>query len=489
VNSQYGQGAELIVIAAVIVGGASIAGGRGRVLGACLGAALVVLIDKVLREGIPTTTIMDVAGIRMEVRGYAQLPGGAVQACLGLILLAAVLIEPWATRGGAARLWGRLRGRAMPPADRGEAAIIGVQTRGTTSESHGVGATGLKAFLARRDAAAILLVLLLWACGFALRPDFWGSLDNTFSLALAFTEIGFVAVGMTFVLINGDVDLSVGSVLALSGAVAAFLMKELAVAPLAAVALAMAAGTLCGVINGWLAVRFRLPSFIATLGMLYIARGVGAWIVAGRQLSGFSENFNLLGRSLFDLTVGLGATPPAWLTPLAQAVSAQTVLLAVVAVIAGIALGKTPLGARIYATGGNERAARYAGIDTHAVRFWSLVFSAICASAAGIIYVAYLRSFNPSAGAGRELDAIASVIIGGGSIFGGFGTVLGSIAGAAAITLIRALLSLQVVLGDGSSFVMPQQWINVLIGLILIGAVVGDIWIRQERIFSRKVRT
>jgi ribose transport system permease protein len=119
------------------------------------------------------------------------------------------------------------------------------------------------------------------------------------------------------------------------------------------------------------------------------------------------------------------------------------------------------------------------------VRFWSLVFSALCAAAAGVIYVAFFRSFNPSAGALRELDGIAAVIIGGGSIFGGFGTIIGSIAGAAAITLIRSLLSLQIILPDGSSFVMPQHWMNVFIGLILIGAVIGDIWIRQQHILSR----
>jgi ribose transport system permease protein len=166
-------------------------------------------------------------------------------------------------------------------------------------------------------------------------------------------------------------------------------------------------------------------------------------------------------------------------------VSVQTIFLGVIAIIAGIALAKTSIGQMVYAVGGNERAARYSGINTKAVRFWSLVFSAICASAAGVIYVAYLRSFNPSAGSLRELDGIASVIIGGGSIFGGYGTIIGSLAGAAAITLIRSVLSLQILMPDGTSFVMPQHWMNVFIGLILIGAVIGDIWIRQENIIRR----
>ncbi len=487
-TSQVGQGSELIVIAAVIVGGASIAGGRGRVLGACLGAALVVLIDKVLREGIPMVHTIDVDGIEMEVRTMAQLPGGAVQAFLGIILLSAVLIEPWAIRGGgAARVWARLRGgEAPPPPDRGEAAIVGAQTRGSAVDARSMATTGLKAFLGRRDAAAIILTVVLWAAGMALRPDFWGSLDNTFSLLLAFTEIGFVATGLTFVIANGDIDLSVGSVLAFSGATAAFLMKELDYSPQLAVAIAMLCGTACGAVSGLLAVRYRLPAFVSTLGMYYIARGFGSWLVAGRQLSEFSSDFNLIGRNVYDVLEGMGAAPgPGLFMLVAKAVSAQTLLMMLFALIAGIVLAKTPIGQMIYAVGGNERAARYSGINTNAVRFWSLVFSAFCASTAGIIYVAYLRSFNPSAGLGRELDGISSVIIGGGSVFGGYGTVLGALAGAAAITLIRALLSLQVIFPDGTSFVMPQHWMNVLIGLILIGAVVGDIWIRQERIFAR----
>ena len=487
-TSQVGQGSELIVIAAVIVGGASIAGGRGRVLGSCLGAALVVLIDKVLREGIPMVHTVDVDGVEMEVRTMAQLPGGAVQAFLGVILLAAVLIEPWAIRGGgAARIWARLRGHeAPPPPDRGEAAIVGAQTRGSTVDARSMATTGLRAFLGRRDAAAILLTVALWIVGMALRPDFWGSLDNSFSLLLAFTEIGFVATGLTFVIANGDIDLSVGSVLAFAGATAAFLMKELEVPPLYAVLAALACGTACGAISGWITVRFRLPAFVSTLGMFYIARGLGAWLVAGRQLAEFSSDFNLIGRSLYDVLDGIGDAPGAGLFQLvAKAVSVQTLLMLLVAAVAGIVLGKTPLGQMVYAVGGNERAARYSGINTNGVRFWALVFSAFCASVAGVIYVAYLRSFNPSAGLGRELDGISSVIIGGGSVFGGYGTVIGALAGAAAITLIRALLSLQVILPDGSSFVMPQHWMNVLIGLILIGAVVGDIWVRQERIFTR----
>src|SRR5207244_3167306 len=142
--------------------------------------------------------------------------------------------------------------------------------------------------------------------------------------------------------------------------------------------------------------------------------------------------------------------------------------------------GYTVWGQKVYATGGNRRAADYAGVNTNRVRATSLVFAALCAASAGIIYIAFYRSFTPTAGQFRELDSIASVIIGGGSIFGGYGTIIGSLAGAAVITLLRALLSLQVIRADGSSFVLSQHWVNVFIGLILILAVVGDIWLRQS---------
>lgn len=487
VTSQYGFGAELTVIAAVIVGGASIAGGRGRVIGSCLGAILVVLIDRVLREGFPTVRVINVGGVDMKVNTMAQLPPGAVPAFLGVVLLAAVLIEPWLIRSGAlARAHARIRRRPPPPGTMmGGIATVGVQTRGAPASD--VRATWLGQTLARREITAVMLALTLWGIGAWLRPDYWASLDNSFNLMLAFTEVALLATGMTFVIANGDIDLSVGSVLAMSGATAAFLMKEESMSPAVAAAVAFGAGTLAGVLNGLLSTKARLPAFVATLGMFYIARGIGAWLVAGRQLSGFPEGFNLIGRKLIEVLAGspISPEPGSLVYRVAAAVSVQTLVMLAIAALAGVVLARTQFGYAVIATGGNQRAAEYAGINTDRVRFLSLLFSAMCAALAGIIYIAYLRSFNPAAGQLRELDAIAAVIVGGGSIFGGFGTVLGSLAGAAAITLIRALLSLQILLPGGGSFVMPQHWVNVFIGLILILAVLSDIWLRQENLAGR----
>ena len=487
VTSQSGLSAELIVIAAVIIGGASILGGRGRVAGACLGAVLTVLIDKVLREGWPTTRVIKIGDAEVTVNAVSQLPVGAVPAFLGLLLLVAVLIEPYIIRRQIpARLWAWFRRRPPPPApESGGIAIEGVQTKGTMASDRALTARGLGRFLARRDALAIILTLVLWLVGFYLRPDYWWNLGNTFAILLNFTELGILTIGLTYVIANGDIDLSVGAVLALAGSATAYGLKVLGLDPWQAICIGFLAGTFAGLLNAGITVGFGLPAFIATLGMFYIARGLAAWIVAGQQLTGFPESFNLLGRKLVDVLAYFRmSVPQGFFRSLTDAVSVQTIWLALIAVVFGIVLAYTPFGQQVYATGGNRRAADYAGINTRRVRFLALMFSAFCATMAGIIYVAFFRSFNPTAGQFRELDAIASVIIGGGSIFGGYGTIIGSLAGAAAITLVRALLQLNIITASGASIVLPQHWVNVFIGVILIAAVLIDIWLRQENILA-----
>ena len=325
-----GFGVELVVISSVIVGGAAIFGGRGRIVGSCLGAILIGLIDKVLREGVPVTRIIQVGDEKMEVAAVSQLPPGAVPAFLGVVLILAVLIEPWLVRRRALpRLWAWLRGLPAPVVpDFGGIAITGAQTRGTTAQARGFGKRGIAAFFYRRDAAAVILVVALWLFGFWARPDFWQGLDNSFSILLAFSEIALLAVGLTFVMANGDIDLSVGSVLALSGATAAVIMKDTSLGPLAAAVIAIGAGVLAGAINGWLTAYVGLPAFIATLGTFYWARGIGSSIVAGTQLNGFPESFNLIGHSLFDLLDALGIAPThgLWLA-VAKAVSVQTIFV------------------------------------------------------------------------------------------------------------------------------------------------------------------
>ncbi|MEF0943083.1 ABC transporter permease [Rhizobium sp. BR 362] len=482
VTPLYGVSWELTVIASVIIGGASILGGRGRVIGSCLGTAVVVLIDKVLREGWPITRTVVIDGESIAVGAKFTLPAGAVLVFLGLLLVMAVLVEPILIRRQiAGRLWAWLRRRPPPPAyEMGGVALEGVQTKGAMATDTALSATGLGKFFARRDALAIILTAVLWLTGLALRPDYWWYLSNTFAILLNYTELAIIAVGLTYVIAAGDIDLSVGAVLALAGSTAAYFLKVLGADPFTAVAMALLVGMVAGLVNAVVTIGFKLPAFIATLGMFYIARGMAAWFVAGQQLTGWPEGYNLLGRKMNDVLLHFGLIlPPGIFRTVAEVVSVQTIWMFFVALLAGIVLAFTPFGLKVCAAGGNVRAAAYAGINTNRVRFISLMLSALCATMAGIINVAYFRSFNPVAGQFRELDAIASVIIGGGSIFGGYGTVIGSLAGAAVITLVRALLQLNV-----QGFSMPQHWINVFIGVILIVAVLIDIWVRQANIFG-----
>jgi len=358
--------------------------------------------------------------------------------------------------------------------------------RGTAAADRALTARGFGKFLARRDALAILLCGALWLIGLSLRPDYWWHLPNTFAILLNYTELAILTIGLTYVIACGDIDLSVGAVLALSGSVAAYMLKVAGADPVTAIAAALVVGMGAGAVNALITVGFGLPAFIATLGMFYIARGAAAWIVAGQQLTGWTESFNIVGRKVGDILAYFDiADPPGLIGAIADVISVQTIWLVVVATLAGIVLGYTKYGQMVFATGGNRRAADYAGINTNRVRRNALIFSAACAAMAGVINVAFFRSFNPVAGQFRELDAIASVIIGGGSIFGGFGTLIGSLAGAGVITLLRAILQLNIVTAGGDSIVLPQHWINVFIGGILILAVLADIWVRQADIFGR----
>ncbi|BCH27925.1 ABC transporter permease [Mesorhizobium sp. L-8-3] len=483
VTPLYGVSGELTVIAAVMIGGASILGGRGRIAGSCLGALLVVLLDKVLREGWPITRMIRIGDEEVAVNAIYSLPVGAVPVFLGLLLVVAVLIEPHLIRRQiVTRFWAWLRGMPPPPVyEIGGVALEGVQTKGAMAMDMALSATGPGKFLARRDSLAIILTVLLWLAGLALRPDYWWNLSNTFAILLNYTELALITIGLTYVIAAGDIDLSVGAVLALAGSTAAYFLKVLGADPLTAVTMGLLAGMAAGFVNAVVTVGFKLPAFIATLGMYYVARGLAAWFVAGQQLTGWPEGYNLLGRKVNDILLHFRMSlPDGIVRTIAEVVSVQTIWMLLVALIAGVVLAYAPFGQKVYATGGNIRAAAYAGINTNRVRFVSLMLAALCATMAGIINVAYFRSFNPVAGQFRELDAIASVIIGGGSIFGGYGTVIGALAGAAVITLVRALLQLNV-----QGFSMPQHWINVFIGVILIVAVLIDIWVRQANIFAR----
>jgi ribose transport system permease protein len=266
-----------------------------------------------------------------------------------------------------------------------------------------------------------------------------------------------ISVGMTLVVLTAGIDLSVGSVLALCGAITAGLLKFGIEFPaqdlfigftlLGAVLAGMLTGTLLGTFNGWTITRFKVPPFVATLAVLTIARGLTMLYTKGFPISGLGPNFAYIGTGWL-----LGIPVPVW-------ISGVIVLLAV------ILTNKTRLGRYIYAIGGNESAARLSGININKVKIIVYGLAGGLAAIGGIIVTSRLDSAQPNAGISYELDAIAAVVIGGTSLSGGRGSILGTVQGA----IIIGVLNNGLVLLNVSPF-----WQQVVKGLVILLAVIID---------------
>jgi ribose/xylose/arabinose/galactoside ABC-type transport system permease subunit len=294
----------------------------------------------------------------------------------------------------------------------------------------------------------LALCLVLWA----LTPHFL-TVSNLLNVLDQTAINAVVAVGMTFVIVSGGIDLSVGSVLALSGIVLGNALAAGIPVPVA-IALGLVVGTSCGLVNGLLVTWGRLPPFIATLGMMSVARGLALMVAEGRPVSGFAEGFRVLA------TERLAGIP------------APVFITAATYVAAHFVLSRTVFGRATYAIGGNEEAARLSGVAVRLHKTGAYAVAGGMSAAAAVILTARLNSAQPTAGIMYELDAIAAAVIGGVSLTGGEGTVIGALIGALIMGVLRNGLNLLNV----SSFF--QQ---VVIGGVIIGAVLVDTWFRQHR--------
>jgi ribose transport system permease protein len=293
----------------------------------------------------------------------------------------------------------------------------------------------------------LALALVLWA----LTPHFL-TISNLLNIAEQATIIAIIAVGMTFVIITGGIDLSVGSVLAFAGVVMASVLHSGLPLPLALI-VGLAAGLLCGVINGLLITVGRLPPFIATLGMMSVARGAALMFTEGRPISGFSESFRSLA------------------TGEVLRIPAPVIIMIGVYVIAHFVLRRTKLGRYTYAIGGNEEAALLSGINVKLYKTMVYGIAGLLSGLAAILLTARLNSAQPIAGMSYELDAIAATVIGGTSLLGGEGTVVGTLIGALIMAVLRNGLNLLGV----SSFI--QQ---IVIGTVIIVAVLIDMALKRR---------
>ncbi|MEF2071675.1 ABC transporter permease [Consotaella aegiceratis] len=267
---------------------------------------------------------------------------------------------------------------------------------------------------------------------------------------------GILAVGMTFVVISGGIDLSVGSVLAFSGMMAAsFATRSTGVTAWAGtygmivpLIVALVVGSACGALNGWIVSRFKIQAFIATLGMLMAARGFTMAVTDGNPISALSPDFRWFGTGkLFD------------------ALPMPAVILGLVFLVAWILLNKTVFGRYVYAVGGNEKSARTSGINTKAILIWVYVLSGLLAGLAGVILTAKTGSAQTAAGTSYELDAIAAVVIGGASLSGGIGRLTGTFFGALIIG----------VMNNGLDILGVESFYQLIIkGSLIVFAVILD---------------
>ncbi len=266
-----------------------------------------------------------------------------------------------------------------------------------------------------------------------------------------------ISVGMTLVILTKGIDLSVGSMLAFAGAVTAGLLKNGIEVPtlnifigftvFGAILTGLIVGGALGTFNGWMITKFKVPPFVATLAMLTIARGGTMLWTGGFPITGLGDTFAFIGTGWF-----LGIPMPVWIT-------------AVVVVIAIVITNKTVFGRHIYAIGGNESAARLSGININKVKIWVYAIAGILAAVGGIILTSRLDSAQPNAGMSYELDSIAAVVIGGTSLSGGRGSIMGTVQGA----LIIGVLNSGLVLLNVSPF-----WQQIIKGLVILVAVIMD---------------
>ncbi|MDE3176549.1 MAG: ABC transporter permease [Pseudomonadota bacterium] len=315
---------------------------------------------------------------------------------------------------------------------------------GTAAEAKGGG--GVVQFISGATGPLIGLIVLCVFLSFS--TDTFLSSRNFLNVMDQITVLGVMAVGMTFVILIGGIDLSVGSVLALSAMVMGYLGNYQHWPFVAAILAALVVSAICGLASGLMVTRLHMPAFIATLAMMSIARGVASIITNGEQIVGFPEWFSNLAiiRNFGFLTVTVG-------------------LMILIVVVSWIILQFRPVGRALYAIGGSAEVARLAGIDVRAATIWVYVTGATLAGLAGVILSARLDSAQPSSGIGYELDTIAAVVIGGASLSGGVGGIGGTAVGVLIIGFLRNGLNLLQV----SPFV--QQ---VVIGLVIAVAVATD---------------
>jgi rhamnose transport system permease protein len=301
----------------------------------------------------------------------------------------------------------------------------------------------LRNLLRHETILAVLVVLALAIL--AQRSDRFYTVDNLLNQGRLMAEVGLVALSMTFVIITGGIDLSVGSIIGLVAILLGVLWQNVGLPLPLAIILAMAIGTLSGVANGWIITRFRVPPLIATLATLALYRGLAEGISQARSVRGYPEWFFLIGQGEM-----LGVPVQLW-------------ILVVVAMIAAGVLGFTVFGRITYAVGNNETAAKFSGLAVERTKLLIYGASGFTASLAAVIFVSRVTTTRSDMGTGWELDAITAVVLGGTSIFGGRGTIIGTVLGLILMQALKNGLLLAGYKGDSTIVVIGAALILTIL--------------------------
>jgi ribose transport system permease protein len=304
---------------------------------------------------------------------------------------------------------------------------------------------------------ALILIIVVFSLA---SPNFL-QFDNVVGILLATTVTGVLALGVTFVIITGGIDLSIGTVMTLSAVMTAIFLTEWHLPIPLGIAAGLGTGALAGLVNGIFIAKLKIPSFIATLGMLNVAKGL-ALVISGLKPIYFNDTpaFNqaAMGSVVSAAVPGLD-------------VPNIVLVFFGAAILASLVLSKTILGRYAFALGSNEEAARLSGVSVDGWKIAVYALAGLFSGLAGVLIGARLNSAQPSLGQGYELDAIAAAVIGGTSLSGGEGSILGTVIGAFIISTLTNGLRIMSV---------PQEWQTVVTGGIVIIAVYLDI-VRRRR--------
>ena len=292
-----------------------------------------------------------------------------------------------------------------------------------------------------RHETILFLVVIVALVILSIQAEQFATIDNLLNQGRFLSEVSLVALIMTFVIVTGGIDLSVGSILGLSAIVLGVAWKKLGLPLPLAILVALSVGTLAGLFNGIIITRFKVPPLIATLATLALYRGLAEGISQARSIRGYPEWFFILGQGEF-----FGIPTQLW-------------IVAFFTLLTGFILTYTTWGRATYAIGANETAARFSGIAVDKTKLFIYAASGFAASLAAIIFVSRVSTTRSDMGMGLELDAITAVVLGGTSIFGGKGTIVGTFFGLILIQILKNGLSLAGVKSDGT---------YIAIGLVLI---------------------